>query len=228
MIKPDEDSTMSEFPVVQLRVDAKRDRQRIREDYALAKQAASGDRDAFRQIVECNKQRMFSIAHSIVPDPDQAEDVVQEAFIKAYRSLPRFRGNAQLSTWLFRITTLAAIDQRRTNLRKRETSLGATEQTELVDHSMQGRSETAVVSREARRDLDQALTSLTDLEQAVFTLRHRQNLKLREIAQVLERSEGTVKNILFRAIRKMRDRLIDAEVCGEMKSGFSLPGIDKC
>lgn len=182
----------------------------IRAEKALARLASGGDRKAFQSIVDAHKQRMFTVARSVVVDAALAEDVVQEAFIKAYRALPDFRGEARLSTWLFRITYLAAIDMQRKQ--QRFLRFATDPQTdELVDEGRtSGSAETALESSELQSDIQAAIHKLSPFEQTVFTLRHMQNFKLREIAEVVDRSEGTVKNILFRAIRKMRDQLSSA------------------
>ena len=95
----------------------------IKADQALARLAAAGDREAFRNIVETHKQRMFTVARSVLHDAELAEDVVQESFIKAYRALADFKGESRLYTWLHRITYLTAIDfqrQRQRDLRHQQ------------------------------------------------------------------------------------------------------------
>ena len=179
----------------------------LKADLALARLAAAGDREAFKNIVDGNKQRMFTVARSVLREAELAEDAVQEAFIKAYRALSDFKGESRLSTWLHRITYLTAIDlqrQRGRHLRLADTSY---EEESTTVASDSGNSEAAAENQRLGQHIDQAMNCLSAFEQTVFTLRHMQNFKLREIAVVVDRSEGTVKNILFRAIRKMRDEL---------------------
>ena len=181
-------------------------------DRFLVRRAANGDRRAFQQIVERNKQRMFSVARGVLGSPDVAEDVVQEAFIKAYRALPDFRGDAELSTWLYRITYLTAIDHQRQM--KRYARLARAAEAEAVSGAgpvPAGSADRVIEAGELGQEIESALARLSKFEQTVFTLRHMQNFKLREIAVVVDRSEGTVKNILFRAIRKLRDQLQDSQ-----------------
>ncbi|HAJ75585.1 MAG: RNA polymerase sigma factor [Gammaproteobacteria bacterium] len=184
----------------------------LKADRALAKLAASGDREAFRTIVDSNKQRMFTVARSVINDPALAEDVVQEAFIKAYRALPDFKGQSRLSTWLHRITYLAAIDLHRQRARHLRLATEPLSDDEVVDEDHRTSGDADVATLQLKDHLSRALATLSDFEQTVFTLRHMQNFKLREIAQVVDRSEGTVKNILFRAIRKMRNQLADSAI----------------
>lgn len=179
----------------------------LKADRALAKLASGGDREAFRTIVDTNKQRMFTVARSVIEDAALAEDAVQEAFIKAYRALAGFKGQSLLSTWLHRITYLTAIDMRRQRTRHLRLASASFSDEIAVDDSCGSRSDSAAESSQLKKHIAKALTNLSDFEQTVFVLRHMQNFKLREIAQVLDRSEGTIKNILFRAIRKMRDQL---------------------
>lgn len=190
----------------------------LKADKNLAKRAADGDRDAFQTIVEENKQRMFTVAQSVIQDAGAAEDIVQESFIKAYRSLPNFRGESKLSTWLHRITYLTAIDFRRQQARHIKLADSNTDPNSdttadmtanIVDSSPYAATDSAVSSNQLKQRLEGALACLTDFEQSVFTLRHMQNFKLKEIAVVLDRSEGAIKNILFRAIRKLREQLDD-------------------
>lgn len=192
----------------------------LKADRALAKLAGSGDRDAFKQIVDANKQRMFTVARSVVGDASLAEDVVQESFIKAYRALPEFRAESRISTWLHRITYLTAIDLKRQQQRHLKLVTDEHSDIDVADDSISGRSEKIVQAEQLQKRIESALATLSPFEQTVFTLRHMQNFKLREIAQVVDRSEGTIKNIMFRAIRKMRDQLRSAHI--------SLQEIERC
>lgn len=184
----------------------------LKADRALAQLAAQGDREAFKNIVETNKQRMFTVAKSVVNNAATAEDVVQESFIKAYRALPNFRGESRLSTWLHRITYLTAIDFSRQLSRHLKLADNPDPNEDVADMNPASKSETEIESRQLQDSINKALLALSDFEQTVFTLRHMQNFKLKEIAIVLDRSEGTIKNILFRAIRKLRDQLGEAQL----------------
>lgn len=185
------------------------DRLAVQADAVLARRAGQGDREAFQEIVRAHKQRMFTVARSVIRDAALAEDIVQEAFIKAYRALPEFRGDSKLSTWLYRITYLTAIDMQRQQVRHLQLA-NALQRAELDGFEATEHGEASMRTAQLRREIDLALTNLSPFEQTVFTLRHLQNFKLKEIAVVVDRSEGTVKNILFRAIHKMREQLTHA------------------
>lgn len=184
--------------------------QALRADRVLAAQAAAGDRQAFQRIVDSNKQRMYSVAMSVIREPGLAEDIVQESLIKAYRALPDFKGQSRLSTWLHRITYLSSIDCLRRERRHLRLAGEPAAGQQLADASPAARSDASVQGQQLRKQIERALGKLSPFEKTVFTLRHMQNFKLSEIATVVDRSEGTVKNILFRAIRKMREQLQDA------------------
>ncbi len=198
---------MGKAVIVSIDGEERRAQLAIKADHALASLAAAGDREAFRNIVDSNKQRMFTVARSVLHDAELAEDAVQESFIKAYRALEDFKGESRLSTWLHRITYLTAIDIQRQRQRHLRLADASYEEDLSEDTSSHSRSETSAERQRLHNHIQQALECLSAFEQTVFTLRHMQNFKLREIAQVVDRSEGTVKNILFRAIRKMRDQL---------------------
>ena len=186
-------------------------------DYLLVRQAVAGDRRAFQQIVESNKERMFSLARGVLGTrmAEDARDVVQEAFIKAYRALPEFRGDASLPTWLYRITYVTAIDHKRQL--KRHLKLAKAVEVEAqsdayaIFGTITGGGSDEIESSQLRAEIDAALAQLTKLELTIFSLRHMQNFKLQEIAVIVNFTEGAVKNILFRAIRKLRDSLQDSQ-----------------
>lgn len=124
----------------------------LKADRALAKLAGSGDRDAFKQIVDANKQRMFTVARSVVGDASLAEDVVQESFIKAYRALPEFRAESRISTWLHRITYLTAIDLKRQQQRHLKLVTDEHSDIDVADDSNEGIREEAIESLADLRD----------------------------------------------------------------------------
>ncbi len=179
----------------------------LREGKLLAR-AQVGDLDAFREIVESHHRQISFLAREMTGNADDAEDGVQEVFIKAYRSLSRFRGESKLSSWLYRIAIRTCLDHSRHQKRQRWASF-------IPLHQAFGLSTTRVDANPAqmqeagriRDDIERAVDKLTPLERSIFVLRHHRELKIREIAEVLERSEGTVKNILFRAVRKLRTQL---------------------
>jgi len=179
----------------------------LREEQLLAR-ARRGDLDAFHVIVERHQRQVYCLALEMTGSTSDAEDVVQDVFIKAYDALPGFRGEAKVSSWLYRIAINTCLDQARLQKWKQwGTFLPLREALGLWQKDYRSNPARVHESKEIRGDIEQAVRSLTPLERSIFVLRHHRELKIREIAEVLERSEGTVKNILFRAVRKLRSRL---------------------
>jgi len=163
---------------------------------------------AFREIVELYKHQIYSVSLDFTGNHHDAEDVVQEVLIKVYRSLHKFRGDARLSTWLHRVTVNTCLD------RRRKASVPTTSSEEIPQYAErfaasdpQCNPEKAAELNRMQEQIDGALSSLTPLERSVFVLRNYSGLPLKEVARVLGRSEGTVKNMLWRALRKLQKEL---------------------
>ncbi len=154
---------------------------------------------------------MFRLAYDMTGNRHDAEDVCQEIFLKAHRSMHLFRGEAKLSTWLHRIAINACYDHRS---RKSFSSMRPAELMEheegqhamFHEHASQD-PERRAESRIMQMHIERALTSLTPRERSIFVLRHYHDLPLKEIAVTLEISEGTVKSILFRALKRLQKEL---------------------
>lgn len=160
----------------------------------------------FRELVEQHKRRVYYLALDLTGNHHDAEDLSQEVFIKAFRAFDRFRGEAQVQTWLYRITVNTFMNTRRKKallfMRLRPDFAGTPfEQQEPVpvDHEL----EESVVQRHVER----ALAVLSPKERTAFVLRHYHDQSVREIAAVMDVAEGTIKSLLFRAVQKMREEL---------------------
>ena len=176
----------------------------------LVERARQGDREAFRVLVERHQDDVFYLALGFLRNRDDAEDVVQEVFIRAYKSLDRFRGQAGLGTWLYRVTLNACRDhQRRRRFLTLQESIGLVPRAEerWVEERAEADPERVTHAGHLRRDIARALERLTPAERSVFVLRQLQQLSIRETAEVLGRAEGTVKNLLYRALRKLQKEL---------------------
>jgi RNA polymerase sigma-70 factor (ECF subfamily) len=173
----------------------------------LVRRAQDGDREAFREIVDSHKKNVYWLALSYTRNHHDAEDLVQEVFLRAYRSIRRFRGDAKIGSWLYRITLNGCRDWGRRRPRH------ATEDdmvcAELPAEGLEADPERSAASVALRAHIDRAVTRLTARERAVFVLRHERGLSTRETADVLERAEGTVKNLLFKALNKLRHDLTE-------------------
>jgi RNA polymerase sigma-70 factor (ECF subfamily) len=178
----------------------------------LIRKAARGDRQAFRTLVNEHKEKVFALALDLTGSMDDAEDLSQEVFLKAYRSLGQFRGDCAVATWLHTITVRIWIDLNRSvsgRLRNATNSIDENPVQESLafraptsDHP-----ESRVEGLLIRGHIDRALGALSPRERSVFTLRFFHDRKLAEIGAVLSISEGAVKSHLFNAIRKMRRKL---------------------
>jgi len=187
------------------------DRDPRKEDFSL-EALREGDKAEFARLVDAHYQLIYRLALKMLGDPQDAEDILQETFIKAYRHIQNFNGRSSLATWLYRIATNEAL----MFLRRRrpdsisvdkpfETDDGDEIPVELVDWCCLPEKE--LMSTEARVHLDQAIRTLTPNLRAVFVLRDIEGLSTRETAQVLEISEMAVKTRLSRARMSLREEL---------------------
>lgn len=181
------------------------------DDRKLVERAREGDDVAFRALVERYMKKVFAVALDMTGDHHEAEDISQDVFLKAYGSLPRFRGRAGVSTWLYRMTVNACIDRSRKKAWKAMKPKGIVLDEDIQQHK-QSRHTLSQPENEMERTLLQqhirrALDGLTERERAVFVLRHYHALPLKEIADCMSVTEGTVKSTLFRAIKRLQARL---------------------
>ena len=187
------------------------------EDDELIRAAQKGDRAAFDTLVRRYDRSVLRLALHVLGNEQDAQDVHQDAFIKAYRHLSNFRFECSFYTWLYRIVTNLCLDQLRRRKSRREdpsTVLdGSGDEIDLLANLQDGRA-MANPARELERKgmneaIQNALNELTPRERTVFELKHYQGLKLRTIGEMLSTTEETAKNTLFRATRKLRARLAD-------------------
>lgn len=176
----------------------------------LIDRAQKGDFDAFRQLVERSKITTYRLAYDLTGSRQDAEDISQEVYIRAFRRLAAFRGDAKWSSWLHRITVNLFLDQKRAKkptVEYNEEMETATTMNPGAHSSPDPGPEKSAEAGVIQEHIDRALGSLPPQERSVFVLRHYQDLKLREIASVMNLAEGTVKVYLFRAVRKLQREL---------------------
>jgi RNA polymerase sigma-70 factor (ECF subfamily) len=181
-------------------------------DQILIDRLCSGDRTAFYDLVGRYKKKIYYLAYDITGDHHEAEDVSQEVFMKVFRALKTFRRDAKMSSWLHQITVNASIDSiRRKSLRpaKHSDELdNISTQENLVAqgaHNLDPLQSTE--SMQIQNRISQALQRISPKERAVFVMCHYNGLKLKETAEIMNVTIGTVKSLLFRAIRKLRKEL---------------------
>ena len=159
----------------------------------------------FRSVVEQYQRPVVALAFDLTGSYHDAEDLAQDVFIKAYRHLRDFRGEAELFSWLYRITVNTFLNQRRKKaLRFRQLWDGATLEAEPAAAIGPDRRAEA---DGMRRHVEAALGRLSPRERSAFVLRHYHDLPIREVAATLDVAEGTVKSLLYRAAHKLRDAL---------------------
>ncbi len=199
--------------LTQAQIDARA--QQRSEDDDLIREAQRGQRAAFDALVRRYDQSVLRLALHMLGNEQDAQDVHQEAFIKAYRHLGNFRFECSFYTWLYRIVTNLCLDQLRRRKSRREdpaTVLDASgDEMDLMANITDDRA-MANPGRELDRkvmsqQINEALDKLTPRERTVFELKHYQGLKLRTIGEMLSTTEETAKNTLFRATRKLRANL---------------------
>ena len=187
------------------------------EDDELIRAAQKGDRSAFDSLVRRYDRSVLRLALHMLGNEQDAQDVHQDAFIKAYRHLSNFRFECSFYTWLYRIVTNLCLDQLRRRKSRREdpgTVLDSSgEEMDLMAHVADDRAgadpDRELARKHQHAAIQDALAELTPRERTVFELKHYQGLKLRTIGEMLSTTEETAKNTLFRATRKLRTRLAE-------------------
>lgn len=181
-------------------------------DRDLMTRLAEGDREALAPLMERHSCRLYRIARSYLRNADEALDVVQETFVKAYRNAHRWRSGSEVGPWLTRIAVNEAIDHYRRNRRRQRKEAPLDEATsDHVDHGMRQTSapDRQVLGQQLGERIEMALSALSERQRAVFLLRHHEEMSLQEIAATLGLRLGTVKSSLHRAVDRLRKRLGD-------------------
>lgn len=182
------------------------------DDAVLVERVRAGEREAFNELVERHARKIFRLARHITKNEDDASDVLQDAFLKAYSRLDQFQGDAKFYTWLVRI----AVNEALMRLRKRrgDRTVSLDQDVETEEGSMQreapddGPDPEQVFSREeTRKLLENAIDSLADNYRSVFVLRDVEGLSTEETAEMLQLSISAVKSRLLRARLQLREKL---------------------
>lgn len=185
------------------------------DDSLLIREAQRGNREAFEELVRQYDRSVLRLALHLTGSEADAQDIYQEAFLKAYRNIGSFRFECSFYTWIYRIVTNLCLDHIRKRQVRKEDAPVATgddgEEFSLLDQVADGRAhanpERDVMRRELGNKIQTALGKLTPRERMVFELKHYQGLKLRTIGEMLNTTEETAKNTLFRATQKLRASL---------------------
>lgn len=187
------------------------------EDRALIARAQAGDKGAFRKLVERHQRRAFAIALGLVRDENDARELVQDAFLRVYKSLGSFQGGSSFFTWLYRIITNLSIDlirkpgRQTTDLKDAQLELDESSDFDLPFLSrFDGADPADVVRRgEIAERLRAALDALPSYHRAVIVMREIEGLSYEEMAQAMDVSKGTIMSRLFHARQKLQRALAD-------------------
>ena len=184
------------------------------DDQQLVEAAREGDRRAFQELYRRYERRVYAVAYGFLRNPEDALDIVQEAFIKVHRYLPKFEGQSSFYTWLYRITANLCIDHTRRRKRKRDVEYDDrlrhdpnADSGAPIAGKVAGDAVSAVTDREIRKAFLESLEELSDKHRAVIVMREVQGLSYAEMADAMECSKGTIMSRLFHARRNMQKAL---------------------
>jgi RNA polymerase sigma-70 factor (ECF subfamily) len=170
----------------------------------IISRAQEGDREAFSMLISSYKKMAYNLCLRMLGDRGEAEDAVQEAFIKIYRALKSFNGKSKFSTWALKITSNTCIDI----LRKRKVQTVPIEDYEISDESSP---EKQYIASESRRDVERAVKNLPEKYRTMIVYYHFMNLSYQEISDMLNEPMTIVKNRLYRARLMLKQSLFSGE-----------------
>jgi len=187
------------------------------DDTSLIREAQQGNRAAFEVLVRHYDQSVLRLALHLTGSETDAQDIYQEAFLKAYKNLGSFRFECSFYTWIYRIVTNLCLDHlRKKNVRKEDAPVAVDnsgEEYSVIEQFADARAganpERDLMRRELGGKISAALSRLTPRERMVFELKHYHGLKLRTVGEMLNTTEETAKNTLFRATQKLRSALAE-------------------
>ena len=195
----------------------------------IIEKVLGGDVNAFEELVLRYEKTVYNLALRMVSDRDDAFDMTQEAFIKAYNSLPSFRGDSKFSVWLYRITTNICLDFLRSKKRRPQVSLTARDdededvQLDIPDPAADP--EGQLIKKLGMQSLSEGLKLLPDKQRQILVMRELGGMSYAEIGAALSLEEGTVKSRIFRARKRLcaylikRGNIPDELASKEMKGG---------
>jgi RNA polymerase sigma-70 factor, ECF subfamily len=183
-------------------------------DQAEIEKARRGDSEAFRVLVERHSRALFRLGFRMTGNESDAEDVVQETFLKAYRQLARFDGRASFGTWLYRIAANCALDLVRARQRRGEKSYeagpaGGAEAKDPLESiaAQEPAPDRLAMSGQVRERLAEAMNELSAAERTAFVLRHFEGMCIEDVGRALGCQTGAAKHSVFRAVQKLRRAL---------------------
>lgn len=178
-------------------------------DAAVVTRVQGGDREAYRILVERHSRNIFRLAYRMIGNEQDAEDVVQETFLRAYRQINRYESRASLGTWLYRIAANYSLDLMRSRRHQRDgrVSSPGTEDVMLSVPAPDPGPDRLAFSEQVQAHLGAALTQLSQQERTAFMLRHFEGQSIEEIGGALGLGANATKHSIFRAVQKLRKAL---------------------
>lgn len=179
----------------------------------IIEKVLGGDANAFEELVLKYEKTVYNLALRMVGDRDDASDMTQEAFIKAYGSLSSFRGDSKFSVWIYRITTNVCLDFLRSKSRKQQVSLTVSDddedaQLDIPDPSSDP--EQQLMQKISMQSVEEGLKTLPDKQRQILVMRELGGMSYAEIGAALSLEEGTVKSRIFRARKRLCAFLLDS------------------
>lgn len=175
------------------------------DERALIARCKAGDDTAFGELVDRYKNLVYGLVHRLVADRSQADDLAQEVFLKVYRGLPYFRGEARLSTWIYRIIQNVCFEAR--SRRSPDLSLDSSSREDEGRAFEPGQPDTAFAELELRDRLDKAIAQLPDRYRLLIAAHYLDGVQYEALAESMEIPLGTLKTHLYRAKRRLREIL---------------------
>lgn len=190
-------------------------------DAAVVARVLAGDKDAFRLLVDRHTRSIYGVAWRMTGNHQDAEELVQETFLRAYRSLRSFELRSSFSTWLYRIAVNRALDFLKAKKMEDKYQISEDPGPKEDDREIQVATsnpgpDRLLLSAEARQKIAQAIELLSPAERLAFTMRHMEGKSIEEIGQALNVRTSAAKNSIFRAVQKIRQQL--APLCRETLS----------
>jgi RNA polymerase sigma-70 factor, ECF subfamily len=184
-------------------------------DAGVVAQVLAGDKDAFRVLVERHSRSIFRVVYRMTGNQQDAEEILQETFLRAYKSLERFESRSNFGTWLYRIAVNRALDllsSRKAQVRMKDayqiTDSPDPDDSRQVQLPAAGPGpDRLLISSEIKKKLAQAMSLLTPAERVAFTMRHMEGRSIEEVGLALNLKVSAAKNSVFRAVQKLRQQL---------------------
>lgn len=185
-----------------------------RDEELLIRKAQRGNLNAFEALVRNYDEKMMRLIFNMVNDVEDTKDIYQEVFLKAYQAIAKFRFASEFYTWLYRIAINTCINFRKSRKYFQHDSLDdyletSQENWQILQPTDNKNPEELFINKEINEQIQKSIDKLSAKQKAVFVLKHYHGYKLGEIARILNCSEGTIKNYMFRAVQRLKNLLID-------------------